>query len=352
MKILQIITQPVLGGAQSVVIELSNALAENNHDIIVMSKKSGAMWESLNADIKRVYCNHFRRNISPINDIKSYFAIRKCIKKEKPDIIHLHTSKVGLLGRLAAWPKHTKKTFYTMHGFDQVRLAHKEFLFLEKIFKNLCFKIIAISKYDLKNLHACGIKNTELIYNAVRDKKNIKLDNKILQQIKDFSREKKILLSVSRDAKPKRFDLFLEVAKNCPHLSFIWIGNKEPKENIPNNMMCLGEVINGGAYISLADAFILLSDHEGLPISLIESLSCGVPIIASNVGGIPEVVKDSCGITTENTAEKIIASIDHLFSNPTIYDSMRNLSRKEFEKYYSIKKMKDSYLKVYLNNNL
>ncbi len=347
MKILQVITQSVVGGAQSVVIELTNALIKDGHEIAVLSKPHGPMWDSLQSAVKKITCTDFSRNVSIIKDLKSFFFIRKIIKQESPDIIHLHTSKVGLLGRLASWPRYTQKTFYTMHGFDQIRVANRKFLPLEILAKYLCKKIIAVSAYDLQNLKMYGITNTKLIQNGISDKKKEYQDKKIVDKIISFSAKKSIILSVSREAKPKRFDLFVEVARLLPQYSFVWIGNKEEKELPLSNILCLGEIPNASAYISLADIFLLLSDHEGLPLSIIEALSCSTPIIASNVGGIPEILQPNFSHITENTSECIKNTIVKMLTNKGSLTLMKKNARIEYEKKYTIELMKNRYLELF-----
>ena len=347
MKILHIITQAAFGGAQSVVIELSNAFVNDGNEVFVMSKTDGPMWGLLDNKIVKIPCDYFRRNISPINELKSLFAIKKTIKQINPDIIHLHTSKVGALGRLAAFPKYTKKIIYTMHGFDQVRLANRKFLPIEKLLKNQCKKIVAISNYDKKNMEECGITNVELIPNATKDT-DIQLENTdIVQQIKKCANNRKIVMSIARDFFPKRIDIFIEVAKKLPEFCFIWIGNKNSYENIPENMYCLGELANASSYLGLADIFILISDHEGMPMTILEAFAVGVPAIASNVGGIPEVIDNTCGDVVENTAEDFIEKITELFNDNDKFQKMKKAARKKYEDNFTIGKMKNAYLKLY-----
>lgn len=347
MKILHIITQSVVGGAQSVVIELSNSFIGEGHEVYVMSKPDGAMWQLLDSSIQKVFCEHFRRNISPVNEIKSFFAIRKAIKTINPDIIHLHTSKVGALGRLAAFPKYSKKTVYTMHGFDQVRISNKKFLPIEKLLKKACKKIVAISNYDKKNLELHGIKNLSLIPNATKDTRFLKKDTVIQEKIQLVANDKRIVMCVARDAEPKRFDLFTEIAKKLPQYCFMWIGNKNDYENLPENMHCLGEVPMAAAYIGLADLFILPTDHEGFGLSIVEAFSSGVPAIASNVGGIPEVIDNSCGYFLENNADLFVEKIKEVLEDTEKLDKLKINARKKYEENFTIGKMKNAYLELY-----
>ncbi len=346
MKILHIITQAALGGAQSVVIELSNACSNDGHDVFVMSKTNGAMWDLLDKKVCAIKCDYFRRNISPLNELKSYFAIKKALKTINPDIIHLHTSKVGALGRLAAFPKYTKKTIYTMHGFDQVRIANRKFLPVEKLLKNMCKKIVAITKCDADNMQKCGIKNLEYIPNSVKDIQVFENSSSVNDKINACANNRKIIMTIARDATPKRFDLFVEIAQQLPEYCFIWIGNKN-EYSLPVNMYCFGEIPNASVYMKNSDIFVLLSDHEGLPMTIIEAFSCGIPVIASNVGGIPEVIDSSCGAVLKNESILFTEKITELLADPDNLSELKFNARKKYEENYTIDKMKNAYLSIY-----
>ncbi len=352
MKIVQIITLSDLGGAQSVVVELSNELSKRGHDVIVMSKPNGPMWNLLNSNITRIPCNSLCREIHPIRDLKSFLFIRKVLKNYKPDIIHLHSSKAGVLGRLATFPYYTKKTFYTVHGFDTILKANKIFLPLEKVLKKFCAKIIAVSNYDLVNLSKNNINNVQVIYNAINDGNKNSIDNAVVKKIQTMSQNKKIILSIARDAKPKRLDLFIDVAQKLPQYTFIWIGNKDTYKGIPENLFFMGEIPNAGAYISAADLFVLFSDYEGLPMSIIESLSCGIPVIASKVGGIVEILDGKAGYVVENDIEYIIEKITTVFSNADLYKQLKSNSSKQYLQSFTVKTMVDSYEQVYISSVL
>ena len=128
MRILQVITLCELGGAQSVVINLANKLSENHEVIVAAGEGDGKMFTMLNDRVKQERLPHLLRALSPKNDMLTIFDMRKLYNKYKPDIIQLHSSKAGMLGRIA-FP--TKKVVYTVHGFDSIRLAYRKFLPIE-----------------------------------------------------------------------------------------------------------------------------------------------------------------------------------------------------------------------------
>ncbi len=166
MKIFQIVTLSELGGAQSVVVNLSNALSNVHEVIVIAGEGDGKMFDMLNSRVKYIKNNYLKKNISIINDICVLFSFLKLYNKYKPDIIHLHSSKAGILGRLI-FPK--KKTVYTVHGFDSIRLAYRKYLPIEKLLQNKCKAIVAVSRYDENNLKAEHItNNVKCVYNGCK----------------------------------------------------------------------------------------------------------------------------------------------------------------------------------------
>ena len=101
MKILQIITLCELGGAQSVVVNLANKLSEEHEVIVAAGEGDGKMFTLLNSKVKQERLPHLQRAISLKNDLLTILEMRKIYRKYKPDIIHLHSSKAGMLGRVA-----------------------------------------------------------------------------------------------------------------------------------------------------------------------------------------------------------------------------------------------------------
>ena len=165
MIIFQIVTLSELGGAQAVVANLSNALSKEHEVIVIAGEGDGKLFDLLNKNIKYAKLKFFKRKISPINEVLTIFSFHSLYRKYKPDIIHLHSSKTGILGRLV-FPK--TKTVYTVHGFDSIRLVYKKYLPVEKYLQSNCKAIVAVSHYDEKNLMAEGvIKNVKCIYNGI-----------------------------------------------------------------------------------------------------------------------------------------------------------------------------------------
>jgi len=339
MKILYIITRSTLGGAQSVVINLSNYMC-NIHNITVVAGEGGPMWNLLDKKVEKIKINEIIRNVSIIKDLIVLIKLKKIYKLIKPDIIHLHSSKIGILGRLI-FPKN--KIIYTIHGFDSIRIAYRKYLIFEKLLKNRCSAIVAVSNYDKNNLIKEGIKEKLFVINNGINIPKIELN----LYINGIVKIKKNVLCIARNSPPKRFDKFINIAKLLPQYTFIWIGIDNSYPDIPNNVLCLTACPNAQKYIQLADIFILPTDYEGLPIVIIEALSYGKPIVSSNVGGISEIVyDDQNGYLVDNDiifAEKI----RYILDNNEIYDKFCKKSIEIFNKYLTVDKMANKYMDLY-----
>lgn len=339
MKILQIITLSELGGAQSVVINLANKLSQEHKVIVAAGEGDGKMWQGLNANIKKIHIKYLKRALSPVSDFLTLLLFVKLYYKYKPDIIHLHSSKVGILGRIV-FPH--KKIIYTVHGFDSIRIAYRKYLPIEKFFQKKCKAIVGVSNYDKKNLLSEGVTNNVFcVFNGIcQPQGDVELD---------IAREyTKRILCIARVAKPKRFDLFLETASRLPQYAFVWIGNQQKIENVPVNVFCLGNISNAGIYNNKTDLFMLASDYEGLPMVILEAMSFGRPVVASKVGGINEVIKDGVnGYTVDNTAKSFADKIEYVLEHRDVYDSFSENAIKLFNDNLTVDKMVNAYMNIY-----
>ena len=158
------------------------------------------------------------KTIKLFQDLKVFFELKKVINKMSPDIIHLHSSKAGVLGRLVSLFHH-KRIIYTVHGFDSIRVKHRKFLPLEKFLQRFCGAIVAVSNYDKNNLVSEKItKNVSSVYNDISES-NITPIN----QLQGFNKKRKTILTIARIAPPNNLELFLKTAKELPQYDFLWL---------------------------------------------------------------------------------------------------------------------------------
>lgn len=349
MKIFQVITVSEFGGAQTVVANLVEKLKDNN-TVYMVYGGNGEAWAHLNNNENLIRISEHRKHIS-LKDIGLAIRLFRLRLKYKPDIVHLHSSKMGAIGRLVFDPK---TIVYTVHGFDSIRKGFRKFLFVEKLLKNRAAKIVGVSKYDIEGLKEEGISdNVELVYNGVIDhsKEDWKRNGddsiiKKLEYIKQQSSYTHVVMCISRISAQKKFDLFIEIAQIRKSIAFVWIGNKTNIEGVPSNVFCMGEAPSAYNYLRYADVFVLPSNYEGLPMSLLEALSFGVPVVASAVGGISEVLDGRNGFAVANKAPLFAEQIDYILQ-PEIHPRMKINARNSYLSNFSIEKMTEGYKNIY-----
>mgnify|MGYP003576055864 CR=1 FL=1 len=353
MKILHVVTLSELGGAQSVIVNLATKSIEDGNEVMVAASEGGDLWEALPSHTKTWPIKALQRSISLLRDFQVFRELRKIYKSYKPDVIHLHSSKIGILGRLS-FP--SQKIIYTVHGFDSIRTAFRLFLPIEKLLQRKAAHIVAVSQYDYNNLLYEGIEhNVTCIYNGITDYKNH--PTAFLPQLKSLPTYKVLqcasfkVLCIARLAPQKRFDLFCEVAKSlyAYNVEFYWIGNKYLPDNIPHNVHCLGEVQAGHYLIPKADLFMLPSAYEGLPVSILEALCYGVPVVASNVGGVPEILDGKNGIALKNEVEHFRERILYYMMDRPAYERACQCASESYEQHFTVDHMYQSYNNLYVS---
>ena len=345
--ILHVITVSSEGGAQSVVVNLANAQCREN-TVYVISSADGGAWKALDERVNIISIKQLRKKIGPW-DFIVWLKLLFYGMRLRPDIVHLHSSKIGVLGRLAF---SSKKIVYTVHGFDSIRVANRRFLFLEKKLQHFCRYIVGVSRYDEQNLQAEGIRrNVVRINNAVSD---VSLDtvsdanSSRLAMIEGLRKRgyKKIIMTIAREEKPKRMDLFFEIARRLPLYAFVWTGNELDHEK-PDNVFLLGMLPQAYQLLSGCDVYMLCSDFEGMPMSIIEALSLGRPVVASRVGGIQELLDGRNGETVVNEAEAFIAAIEGFCTDEQRWKNASLAARETYLAGFTVDKMTEGYDRIY-----
>lgn len=234
------------------------------------------------------------KNINPLKDIKSSFTIAKIIKDINPNVIHLHSSKASVIGRLSSFLSFNKhKIFYTPHGYSFLRRdisKQKQVLFksIEKYTQKI-FGGTTIACGDTEYKIAQKLGKTKLVRNGINLKKI-----KGLQQINQKNKSSLRFGIVGRITEQKNPKLFNDIALKFPQYEFIWIGDGELNNIITaENIKITGWLFDENevySYLNTIDVFLQTSLWEGLPIALLEALALKKPIVSTNIIGNKDVV--------------------------------------------------------------
>ncbi|MFI3327375.1 MAG: glycosyltransferase [Clostridia bacterium] len=320
-KKLLYIVEAMGGGVFTYIVELANKLAEEYDLYIAYAVRSQTPEDYKDYFDKRIHLikvENFIRAIRPVNDIKAGFEIRKIVKDINPDIIHLHSAKAGILGRLFL-NKRKHKFFYTPHGYsflmeDCNPLKRNMYKGIEKVFGMAKCKTICCSVGEY-NESLKVTKKSSFISNGI----DINVLKKQMKDIQIEKHNKPIVFTIGRICEQKNPSMFNEIAKSMPNVDFVWIGDGELKEQLTSeNIKITGwisreEVIK---YAMQADIFILTSLWEGLPISLLESMYMKkVCIVSDVVGNRDVIINNHNGFVCKNTEhfiKRIQENVDNL----------------------------------------
>lgn len=303
MKIVHVITRSdtIGGGAHRHVFELSLELIKRGEQAIVLAGGRGAFSELLESHtIPYVSIKHLVRPINIFRDLLSIFEIRAVLKKLQPDLVSTHSAKAGWLARIAAFSLGIP-AIYTVHGwaFNEDISTLKKLLFvnLERLISKITCMIILVSKYDYNSARKYSIGSKlklRVIHNGVHDIHTLgRHDSNYIN-----------LIMVARFEKPKDHLTLLNsllLLKNKKwKLDFVGDGpdlnicRQFVKDNsLDSKVKFLGLRDDVPALLNHYDIFILSSTKEGLPLSIIEAMSVGLPVVATNVGGNSELVDNN-----------------------------------------------------------
>ena len=304
MRIIQFITRmDVLGGAQMHVFELSKELASNGHQVTVLGLGTGELTEELEqAGIEYKQLENVVVPIRPIRDFFAFFEVRKIIKEINPDMIALHSSKAGILGRLVGRSLNIP-TIFTAHGwsFAGAVTPRKRSFFtkVERFAGKLTSGVITVSEFDYKQALLEKVippEKMQVIHNGIPDYAPQK--ETLWPSMSSVVR----LMMVARFAEPKDHMLLLKALNNVRvenwHLTLVGDGpllqrvkDYVAAEQLDEKVEFTGACRNVAGRFAETDIFVLVSKSEGLPISVIEAMRAGVAVIASDVGGVSELIE-------------------------------------------------------------
>lgn len=378
MKILYVITKSNWGGAQRYVYDLATSLSLEGHSVSVVLGGNGLLSHKLkSAGITVFNIGSMKRDIRFMDEIKTSFSLFNIIRKVKPDVVHVNSSKAGGIGAFIARLLFVKRIIFTAHAwaFNENR-SHTQHFFiglLHWLTIVLNHKTIAVS-HCVKNQVSWMpfIKNKISVIHPASpaiDFYSMKESReKLLEVVKfDHTKNTKWVGTIAELHPVKNLFNAVEsidiLLKTNPEIDarYIIIGEGELKEKLQafivekgleSRVFLTGFMDNASRYLKAFDAFVLPSFSEAFGYVIIEAGMAGVPVIASNVGGIPETVvtneNNRCGILIAPRDKKAFALALKMTLNSE-YDVRLQVDnfRKRIEQNFSLEGMVKKVLEVY-----
>ena len=348
------------GGVYTYMLELAKSTCEE-YDVVIAYKARPQtpmnFREEFGKNVKFIEVKDFSRNIG-MQDLKALKEIKKIIKQEKPDIVHLHSAKAGIIGRFAINDRNIKM-FYTPHGYsflklDDSKVKRTMYKLVEHVaaFYNKNCTTIACSEGEynqaMKIRSNCRYVNNGIDTNKI-DKMNFA--NSFYTINTDEYEDRKLkICTVGRIDTQKNPKCFNEIALNFPDDEFIWIGEGNQRNFLTSsNIKITGWLSNEKVIEKMAecDIFLLPSLWEGLPMSLLEAMYLKKLCLVSNISGNNNVIKNGVNgfiCNTNQDFSKIINEIkDKKFDLKTISNNAKNSVLTQ----YNSNVMSEQYKNIY-----
>jgi glycosyltransferase involved in cell wall biosynthesis len=298
-RILILITLADRGGAQTYVSLLVPALTED-FDVVVGAHGGGALRDAVEeAGARFVRLEHVRRAIHPVRDLTGLAELVRLCRREGPDIVHANSSKAGVLGRLAAAIAGVPVRIFTVHGWAFAAYdgaASRAYLQADRLVRSLTTRIVCVAENERRigiAARTCTADQVVVIRNGVRVEATPGAQ---------LAGSPPGIVAVGRFRYPKDFPTLLKaLAQVSEAYRAVIVGDGPARSDLQQSIARLGiadrvefvgERRDVAGLLAGSDLFVLSSRSEGLPMSILEAMAAGLPVVASDVGGVSEAVAD------------------------------------------------------------
>jgi glycosyltransferase involved in cell wall biosynthesis len=352
------VTLAEVGGAQTYVRDLLAATCEE-FDVTVASRGDGPVrTAAAELGVPFIPLRHVRRELSLVHDPLGLLELALLFRRLRPDIVHLNSSKAGILGRFAGALARVPVRVFTAHGWAfkaTSGTSARLYLWADRIVRPLTTMVICVSQTELRAglaARTCTVARSVVIANGVD------VDTALRRTAHGAGPVE--IISVGRLAEPKDFStLIAAIARLDPGTARLRVFGDGPLRRsletqiaelgVGGSVELAGEVPDVRPYLAESDIFVLSSLSEGMPLSVLEAMAAELPVVASAVGGLNEVVVDGdTGLLTEaGNADSLAAALARLVGDPGLRERLGTLGRQRAEQEYARSRWRTAHLALY-----
>ena len=357
LHVLLVITKGEVGGAQHHVLELCRALHGQVRFSAAIGGPEGSPLERALRELQVPTCSlpGLRNSLNPWRLLISLRALLALLGQERPDVIHAHSAVAGVLARLAGqWLQ--LPVVYTVHGFGfkpqaPASVRHSAFL-AEALLAAWTTRMVCVSEHErgLASRLPMDPQRVEVVPNALAD---------VPWRSQPGQAEASVVM-VARMAAPKRHDLLLRALPLLaaqglqPNVHLLGDGPQRSAHEALAAQLPTGQVLFAGDVHDVPErlaghaVLVLLSDHEGLPLSLIEGMRAGMAIVASRLPGVQELLHDGeSALLVDNTPEAVAQALQRLLSDAALRARLGAAARARYETRHRPEAMAARVLQIY-----
>ncbi len=337
-KVLIAITKSNWGGAQRYVFDLATHIPKDEFDVVVTHGGNGMLAQKLHVvGIRTIEIPSLGRDVNAFADISSLMALIRIIRAVKPDVLHLNSSKVGLLGGLAGRIAGVPRIVFTAHGwpFNEDRSLVQRFLLrtLARCTTLLAHRTIAVSDAVARALGGgMSVIRNGITHGSFMQKEEARATLLAQSAASDF------WFGTIAELHPVKgltyaIDAFRQHAALYPRAQYVIIGDGEERATLEeqinatefsNRIHLCGFHEDAADHLKAFDALILPSLSEGLSYVLLEAGAAHIPVIATRVGGIPEIIEDgeSGVLVPPRDSHALAQALERVHNDPSYRESL------------------------------
>lgn len=344
-RLLIAITLAETGGAQQYVAQLLPALTER-YDVVVAAHGDGPLrLAAEQAGVRFVALRHVRRPVQPLNDLLGLLELVRLFRRERPDLVHLNSSKVGALGRIAALLAGVPARVFTVHGWSFAphegpaeAVCRALELALAPLAWTICVSARDRAVAPWLNGRAVVIPNAVDVAGIPRAL---------------LAGSPPTIVTVGRLVLPKDFRTLGEALRSLEPGSFraLVVGEGRQAEYVRgiDGVELLGERNDVPDLLAQADLFALSSRSEGMPLSILEAMAAGLPVVATAVGGIPEIVVagETGLLVPPGDVEALTSALRELLAEPEKRRRLGAAGRRRAQELFDLPRFRQAHIELY-----
>jgi glycosyltransferase involved in cell wall biosynthesis len=378
---MHISTRLILGGSQENTVLSAEGQAALGHTVSMVYGPiygpEGSLLDRVrgHGGIEPIQTPRLVRDLAPVKDARCYRDLRRLIGQWKPDVVHTHSSKAGILGRLAAWAEHVPCVVHTIHGLAfhpyQAKYRNAIYIVAERVAARRCHRIICVADAMREQALAAGIGTPDqyvTVYSGMQTAALLKPDvsREDVRKELGFTDEHFVLATISRLAELKGHDDLLNalgpIMRTRKELRLLWIGDGWWRDRLLQRVaeLDLGDrVVHTGLVepteiprlLAATDALVHPSYREGLPRAVPQALLSGVPVVVYDVDGAKEVCTHDTGRLVEPgdlgaLREAVLWMMDHPQERVQMGECGRAACRERFDASRMVEQLEAVYASV------
>lgn len=315
IKVAHVVTRLDLGGAQQNTLYTVRRLDPARFDALLVCGEGGLLDAEVRADrgLRAVFLDSLVREVSPPRDLLALLELWSLFQRERPDVVHTHSSKAGILARIAAAAAGVPVVVHTYHGFGfhdrQTPLVKNAYVLLERICAAFTTRLVYVSRANAQYAERHGLgpaDGAEIIRSGVKLADfPAAVDAAELKMSAGIGRHKLVVVSIGNLKPQKNAGDFVAAAAmaaaKVPEARFVFIGDGPQRLALQakafalgagDKILFLGWRRDGAQWLAAADAFALTSLWEGLPRALVEAMKTGLPSVCYATDGVVDLLRD------------------------------------------------------------